>query len=89
MARSPTKGTRRLSAPMEISQTSVKSILWADMWHPYKLKMLQLLTAGSPARRIEFYEWALNMHDNVPDENWLERLPLCVDMEARHVEHIL
>lgn len=66
MARSPTKGTRRLSAQMGISQSSVMRILRANKWHPYKLQMLQHLTEDDPDRRVEFCEWALNMHENVP-----------------------
>ncbi|GBL76609.1 hypothetical protein AVEN_53329-1 [Araneus ventricosus] len=44
MARSLTKGTRRLSAQMGISQSSVMRNLLANKWHPYKLQMLQHLT---------------------------------------------
>ncbi|GBN94989.1 hypothetical protein AVEN_60168-1 [Araneus ventricosus] len=44
MARSPTKGTGRLSAQMRISQSSAMSNMRANKWHPYKLQMLQHLT---------------------------------------------
>ncbi|GBN35608.1 hypothetical protein AVEN_174297-1 [Araneus ventricosus] len=40
MARSPTKGTRRLSAQMGIGQNSAMRILWTSKWRSYKLQML-------------------------------------------------
>ncbi|GBO44057.1 hypothetical protein AVEN_237026-1 [Araneus ventricosus] len=55
MARSPTKGTRRLSAQMGINQSSVLRNLRGYKWHPYKLQILQHLTEDDPDRRVEFY----------------------------------
>ncbi|GBM67830.1 hypothetical protein AVEN_142226-1, partial [Araneus ventricosus] len=43
VARSPTKGTRRLSAQMGVSQNGAMHVLRAIKWHPYKLKILQYL----------------------------------------------
>ncbi|GBM10108.1 hypothetical protein AVEN_92928-1 [Araneus ventricosus] len=69
MVRSPTKGSRRLSAQMGISRRSVKCNLQASKWNPYKLQMFQHLTENDP---IEFCEWSLNMHENVSDKKWFE-----------------
>ncbi|GBM87580.1 hypothetical protein AVEN_246353-1 [Araneus ventricosus] len=54
----------------------------ANNWHPYKMQMLQNLTQDDPDYKVEFCEWTLDMHENVPDQNWLERLSLCVDLET-------
>ncbi|GBN83020.1 hypothetical protein AVEN_220516-1 [Araneus ventricosus] len=79
MARSPTKESRLLSSQMAINQSSVSGLTSRTT----KLQMLQHLTEDNPDR-IEFCEWTLNMQENVSGQNWLERLPLCVDMEGRH-----
>ncbi|GBM04331.1 hypothetical protein AVEN_146203-1 [Araneus ventricosus] len=42
-ARNPTKGTRPISAQMEISQSSVMRNFGANKWHPYLLQMLRHL----------------------------------------------
>ncbi|GBM95061.1 hypothetical protein AVEN_119164-1 [Araneus ventricosus] len=44
---------------------------------------------GRSNRRVVFCEWTLKMRENVSGQSWLGRLSLCVDMEGRHVEHIL
>ncbi|GBM35962.1 hypothetical protein AVEN_201677-1 [Araneus ventricosus] len=55
MARSPTKGTRRLFAQMGIRLSSVARSLQANKCHPHKLQMLQHLTEDDSDRRVEFY----------------------------------
>ncbi|GBN20461.1 hypothetical protein AVEN_66856-1 [Araneus ventricosus] len=80
MARSPTKVTRCLSAQMGIRQSSVMRILLANMWHPYKLQMLQHLTKDDPDRRAEFCKWTLNKHANVPGQ----KLVIATVIVCRH-----
>ena len=60
MVKSPKKGTRRLSAEIGISQSSVMR-----KWHPFQMQMFQQLAEYDPDRRVEFCEWALNMNQNV------------------------
>ncbi|GBM63550.1 hypothetical protein AVEN_3801-1 [Araneus ventricosus] len=54
MARSPTAGTRDLSAHMRISQRTTVRNLRTSKRHSYNLQMLQHLTQDDPERRVDF-----------------------------------
>ncbi|GBL95896.1 hypothetical protein AVEN_227134-1 [Araneus ventricosus] len=83
MAKSPTKGTQRLSAQVGIIQNNVMPTLRANKLHPYKLQMLQHLAESDPDRSVEFCEWTLNVRQDVSGQNCLVigRLSLSVDKE--------
>ncbi|GBN38363.1 hypothetical protein AVEN_220973-1 [Araneus ventricosus] len=55
-----------------------------EIWPSYT-PLEQGLTEDDPDRTVEFCESALKMHKNVPDQNWLKRLSLCVDRKAEHI----
>ena len=53
---SPQKSTRRLSAEMEVSQSSVIRILHQKRWKPYIPRLLHALHDGDDDRRLQFCE---------------------------------
>ena len=65
--RVPEKSTRRLSAESGVSRSSIRRILKANKWHPYKLHMAHHLSEDDPDRRMEFCEWALSNVNEDPN----------------------
>ena len=70
LTRSPRKSTRRLAAESGVSRSSIRRILKANKWHPYKLHMAQHLGEDDPDRRMEICEWALNKLNNDTNFIW-------------------
>ena len=66
LTRSPNKSTRRLSPESGVSRSSIRRILKANKWYPYKLHMAQHLSKDDPDRRMEFCERALTKENEDP-----------------------
>ena len=60
--RSPTTGTRRLSARIGVLRTRVRRALHEDGLYPFHPQPVQNLHAGNSAMRLEFCHW---LHTNV------------------------
>ena len=70
--RSPRKSTRQLSAEPGVSRSSIRRILKANKWHPYKLHMAPHLSEDDPDGRLQFCEWALTKVNE--DENFSTKI---------------
>ena len=73
LEQSPQKSTRRLSAELEVSQSSVIRILHQKKWKPYIPRLLHALHDGDDDRRLQFCEEflaKLHEEDTMLDNIW-------------------
>lgn len=61
--KSPKKSVRRSSHELNFPRTTMRRILKAENFHPYKLQHVQQLTEDDPDRRMEMCSWFMDRLD--------------------------
>lgn len=58
----PHASTREISAALSISQSSASKTLRKHKYHPFHVQLVQALNENDFQMRLQFCEWALQMH---------------------------
>ena len=77
LVQSPRKSTRRLSAESGVSRSSIRRILKANKWHPYKLHIHTYIRSIPSNVLMRVYQ------------QWETRVNMCFENNGNHIEHII